>query len=72
MIIYINHTDGSKAIIKCRAYEELDQSLKVFTDYGYKYIRKFDYFFPGADYMPGIESYQCDSQHAVYIKQPEV
>lgn len=72
MIIYVNYTDGSKGIIKCNAYEDVGRDIKVVTYFGCKYIEKYHYDYGNGQYHPGIESYQCDSQHAVFIKQPEV
>ena len=66
MIVYINYTDGSKAIIKCNAYEDVGRDIKFVTNFGCKYIEKFHADYGNGHYHPGIESYQADSQQAIY------
>lgn len=68
MILYVEHTDTSKQIIKCNAIEDCGEYLKVFTDYGSRNILKFGH--SGIlGYTPGIASYQLDGYPHVVVKQ---
>ena len=72
MILYLTFTDETKTIIKCKAYEDMGNYLKVFTDFGYKKIHKYVGLHEDFSYTPGIYSYQVDGSPLVLVKTDDI